>query len=68
MWALLLLAPCLLAWLWLLHATRPQPAPLTASELAYREGRQCCTAFYPYGGGYPDRCVYPEDHWGACEI
>lgn len=44
---------------------RPVPT-LTLSELAYREGRQCCTAFYPMGGGYPDRCADAEGHYGGC--
>lgn len=62
-----LLVPAALAWLGLLLATRPRPAPEMASQVAYREGRQCCGALYSWSGWPPDRCVYPEDHWGRCE-
>lgn len=48
------------------HREGPTPTELL-SEIAYREHRQCCTALYSWGGGYPDRCVYPEDHYGKCE-
>lgn len=44
----------------------PPPAE-TLMEIAYREGRQCCTAIYGLWGGCPDRCVYPEGHYGECE-
>lgn len=64
---LALLALSALAWAYLLRATSPQPAPEMASQVAYREGRQCCGAIYPWSGWPPDRCVYPEDHWGECE-
>lgn len=49
----------------LVVAVRPLPRTDTPSEIAYREGRQCCTPCYS-GYSAPERCVYPEDHYGDC--
>lgn len=53
-------------WFALVRATRPGPSIPWASEIAYREGRQCFTPCYS-GYSAPERCAYPDDHYGECE-
>lgn len=65
--ALLLLIPAVLTWMHLLHATRPVPSLPWLSEIADREGRQCFTGVYGSWMSPPERCAYPEDHYGRCE-
>ena len=66
MWALTLL-PLIIVWAaYLLHSVRPQSAPELLSEVAWREQRQCYSACYS-GYSAPERCAYPQDHYGPCE-
>lgn len=60
--------PVFALWFCLAMLTRREPPRpfLPPAELAYREGRQCTTALHSWAGGYPDRCVEPEDHYGRC--
>jgi hypothetical protein len=65
--ALMAAAPAIAVLLLVEVSERRRPVPaLTLTEARHREGRQCCTAFYPAGGGYPDRCCGTTDHYGEC--
>lgn len=63
---LLLLVPALLGWALLLRSTRPLPSVPWLSEIAYREHRQCYGGCYSGWASPPERCAYPEDHYGGC--
>lgn len=56
------------AWFVLVRATQPGPSIPWASEIAYRDGRQCFTPVYDWSGSAPERCVFPEDHYGECSL
>jgi hypothetical protein len=64
----LVLALWVVVWAGLIHATRALPPPELLSEIAYREGRQCFTPVYDWSGSAPERCVFPDDHYGECAL